>query len=112
MDTSIPGKLNHRFAWLLILHSASTLVGSESPAANQIINPFGHTEETLRALAQKQQAQIETAKGWKTFHDFSFTDRLAESGIGFVQHPVDDAAKNYKAVHYDHGTGIAVADVD
>jgi len=25
---------------------------------------------------------------------------------------VDDAAKNYKAAHYDHGTGLAVGDVD
>ena len=25
---------------------------------------------------------------------------------------VEDAGKHYKAVHYDHGTGVAVADVD
>jgi hypothetical protein len=25
---------------------------------------------------------------------------------------VDDAGKTYKQVHYDHGNGIAVADVD
>ena len=37
---------------------------------------------------------------------------MKESGITFVQHIVDDAGIDYKAVHYDHGNGIAVADVD
>jgi hypothetical protein len=45
-------------------------------------------------------------------HDFKFTDALGASGISFVNRPVDDAAKYYKAVHYDHGTGLAVADVN
>lgn len=46
------------------------------------------------------------------FHDFTFTDALASTGITFRGHIVDDAGKTYKAVHYDHGTGISVADVD
>src|SRR5690242_9693162 len=112
MAMSFPGTVRHGLAWLLLLHSAGQLLSAEVAAAEQIINPFGHTEETLRALAQNQQAQIEAAKAWKTFHDFGFTDQWEESGIRFVQHPVDDGAKNYKAVHYDHGTGIAVADID
>ena len=37
---------------------------------------------------------------------------LKESGITFVHHIVEDAGRHYKAVHYDHGTGLAVADVD
>ncbi len=44
--------------------------------------------------------------------DFRFTDRLPESGITFENHVVDDAAKTYKAAHYDHGNGVAAADVD
>ncbi len=56
--------------------------------------------------------QIEGATGWKMFHDFQFEDHFAESGITFEQRPVDDAAKTYMAVHYDHGNGMAVADVD
>src|SRR5690606_9798420 len=35
-----------------------------------------------------------------------------ESGIRFVHEIVDDAGIAYKLVHYDHGTGLAVADVD
>src|SRR6202035_3379838 len=46
------------------------------------------------------------------FYQFQFADRVKESGITFVHHIVDDAGRHYKAVHYDHGNGIAVADVD
>ena len=65
--------------------------------------------ETLRVRAQAQQ---QTAAQFEVEHDFHFTDRIVESGITFVPHIVDDAGLNYKAVHYDHGTGIAAADVD
>ena len=49
---------------------------------------------------------------FKVFHQFQFTDRIKESGITFIHRIVDDAGKTYKQVHYDHGNGIAVADVD
>ena len=47
-----------------------------------------------------------------TVHDFQFADRREASGITFVNRIVDDAGKAYKKVHYDHGTGLAAADVD
>jgi hypothetical protein len=97
---------------LLILHSTRALYGADASAAGQIINPFGPNGNTLRSLEQNKQKQIQAAKAWKVFHDFQFSDRYEESGIRFEQHPVDDGTKNYKAVHYDHGTGLAVADVD
>ena len=43
---------------------------------------------------------------------FRFTDARAASGITFVDRVVDDAARTYKPAHYDHGTGVAAADVD
>lgn len=43
---------------------------------------------------------------------FRFTDRRKASGITFRHHIVDDAGIDYKPVHYDHGNGLAVADVD
>ena len=46
------------------------------------------------------------------FYQFQFEDKRGQSGITFVNHVVDDAAKNYQKAHYDHGNGIAVADVD
>jgi hypothetical protein len=55
---------------------------------------------------------METANQFKVFYQFHFTDKLKDSGITFVNHTVDDTARHYKGVHYDHGNGIAVADVD
>jgi hypothetical protein len=63
-------------------------------------------------LQRLAAAQTKAAAGLAVFHDFQFTDRLAESGITFKHGIVDDAGKTYKAVHYDHGNGIAMADVD
>src|SRR5687767_6779986 len=63
-------------------------------------------------LQRLAAAQVKAAAGLAAFHDFQFTDRLAESGISFKYRIVDDAGKTYKAAHYDHGTGIAIADVD
>jgi hypothetical protein len=63
----------------------------------------------LRRLAQDQAKAL---AGAAVFHDFQFSDRLAASGITFRHRIVDDAGKTYKAAHYDHGNGIAIADVD
>ena len=63
-------------------------------------------------LQRLAAAQVKAAAGLAAFHDFQFTDRLAESGITFKHGIVDDAGRVYKAVHYDHGNGLAVADVD
>src|SRR5262249_27650356 len=63
-------------------------------------------------LAARASAQREAAWQYDVVHDFQFTDRLNDSGITFVHHIVEDAGLHYKAVHYDHGTGVAAADVD
>lgn len=99
------------FASVLLLSSAMSAICAEGGAGKQVINPYGNTN-TLPALEQNRREQLETAKSWKVFHDFQFTDVYEESGIHFEHHPVDDASKNYMAVHYDHGNGVAVADVD
>src|SRR5688572_15114658 len=63
-------------------------------------------------LQRLAAAQTRAAAGLAAFHDFQFMDRIADSGITFKHRIVDDAGKRYKAVHYDHGNGLAVADVD
>jgi hypothetical protein len=63
-------------------------------------------------LEARRLAEEATRGKLRIFHDFRFTDRLKESGITFAHAIVDDAGKHYKAAHYDHGNGIAVADVD
>lgn len=86
-------------AWLALEVCAATSLSEANPS-------------TLRFLEENRSKQIEASKGWKTFHDFGFVDRRAESGIRFEHRPVDDAARDYKAVHYDHGNGLAAADID
>jgi len=107
----------NKFPWLaattsffLVLNRAIFAADTGAPA--QVIDPLRLNAKTLSYLQQNQQRQFEAAKSWKIFHGFQFTDRYEESGIRFENHIVDDAGKNYKAVHYDHGTGMAVADVD
>src|SRR5262249_27001405 len=66
----------------------------------------------VETLAARKAAQETAAREWSVFHDFHFTDRAPESGITFVHHATEDSTKFYKPNHYDHGNGIAVADVD
>jgi hypothetical protein len=63
-------------------------------------------------LDDRRDAQLETRPSIQAFVGFGFTDRLPESGITFRHRVVEDAAITYKAVHYDHGNGVIVADVD
>jgi enediyne biosynthesis protein E4 len=66
----------------------------------------------IKFLLERRDQEINAAKQLRSFHDFRFTDRFQESGITFRHQAVADANKDYKPVHYDHGTGLAVADVD
>lgn len=63
----------------------------------------------MRARASTQE---QTIGEFQVFSKFRFTDRVKESGITFHHHAVSDALQTYKAIHYDHGGGVAVADVD
>src|SRR5215472_5880682 len=63
-------------------------------------------------LQQRAAEQAKAASTLEVFHDFRFTDELAKSGITFRHHAVSDALETYKAIHYDHGGAVAVADVD
>lgn len=57
-------------------------------------------------------AQLATRDRFDVYYDFTFEDVQPASGIRFLHRIVDDSGKYYKPVHYDHGNGIAVADVD
>ena len=63
-------------------------------------------------LEVRRQSQLNTVWEFEVFHDFTFSDEWEASGIRFIHRIVDDAGRTYKAVHYDHGNGIAIADVD
>ncbi|MEW6160750.1 MAG: CRTAC1 family protein [Verrucomicrobiota bacterium] len=68
--------------------------------------------ETLELLEKRQKRQLETRGTFAAFHRFSMIDRWAESGLNFEHRIVADAGKTWKPAHYDHGGGVAVADVD
>lgn len=63
-------------------------------------------------LSEAAAAQTAAGATVKAFHDFRFTDRQPESGITFVHHMTEDSGRAEKAIHYDHGSGVAAADVD
>jgi hypothetical protein len=92
-------------------HSAPPLPAPVQEGGQAVMNvpPTDSGADTLEARGQAERASVGR---FKVFHGFRFTDRLPESGISFVHKIVDDAGKTYKAAHYDHGNGIAVADVD
>jgi enediyne biosynthesis protein E4 len=96
-----------RLRWAMALLSASGL-----PAA------CGGTRDGESApvvpgwLVARQAEQRAAAAASPAFHAFALADRADSSGITFENRIVDDAGKDYKKVHYDHGTGLAAADVD
>ena len=73
------------------------------PSAEAIAPPW---------VGMRRDGQLATAGRISAEHDFRFTDRIAESGITFVHGVTEDSGRIYKPVHYDHGSGISIADVD
>ena len=63
-------------------------------------------------LAERQAEQLATRDQFGVLCDFTFQDRLDESGITFRPQIVDEQRKLLQVNHFDHGNGIAVADVD
>ncbi|MGD2115716.1 MAG: CRTAC1 family protein [Acidobacteriota bacterium] len=87
--------------------------GDERAEAPQRLLRFPDPDIGVESMPERAETQKkEAAETGVPARSFSFTDRLPESGIDFVHQVVDDAGRHYKAVHYDHGNGVAVADVD
>lgn len=92
----------------LLLASVLALHAAQKPAEVR----YPPTDAAVDTLAARAKAQQQTAGQFDVVHQFRFDNRLQESGISFTHRIVDDAGLTYKAVHYDHGNGLAVADVD
>jgi hypothetical protein len=84
----------------------------QAPARDAAVRYVPDDLQDTSWLKKLGTAQAGAVEGVKAFHDFTFTDRRSDSGITFRHHVVADAAKTYKAAHYDHGNGLAIADVD
>jgi hypothetical protein len=103
-------------AWAAVLACAGCIgLFASVHAADEAKRPevrYPRVDVALDAMNERAKAQRETIQQFKVFYDFRFTDKLKKSGITFVHHAVPEATYNYMAAHYDHGTGLAVADVD
>jgi len=93
-------------------HVVALLLLGVALAAQSRTLQFVAPDIGVQTLAERARAQRATLGQFKVEHGFQFTDREKESGITFVHHIVDDAGLTYKPVHYDHGNGVVVADVD
>jgi cytochrome oxidase Cu insertion factor (SCO1/SenC/PrrC family) len=70
---------------------------------------FGLTKKWIK---KRQAEQVASKDKIDAPVNFQFNDRQQQSGIDFRHYIVDCAGKNYRSAHYDHGNGIAIADVD
>jgi len=86
------------------------LAGLHALRSEMVMVPAG--VEGSDWVEPRRQAQLNTADSIQAFHGFTFSDVRFTSGIRFRNKIVDDAGKTFKPAHYDHGTGIAIADVD
>ncbi len=100
-----------QIVFLILFFSSVSSLGAQDPKSKAVVE-MPPTDIGASTLEARKLGQQQTVGRFKVFHDFIFSDRLAESGITFRHQIVDDAGKNYKPIHYDHGNGIAVADVD
>lgn len=91
-----------------------TLWGRNGFAQTPVVGTYAIPSHDIgiNTLAQRKKAQLATEKQFKVFYSFHFTDEVKESGITFRYQAVDDEKKTYQASHYDHGSAVAVADVD
>ena len=100
-------------AGLVAAHRAGTTgAAAQAPARETAIRFVPPDLLDTSWLDKLKEEQIKAAAGVSVFRDFAFTDGRAQSGIVFRHRVVDDAGKTYKAAHYDHGNGVAIADVD
>ena len=91
------------------LHATLSAVIAE-PAPTDVTVPADAGDPKWIAARRADQAAAE--KTLLAPHRFHFTDRLDASGIRFKHGASVDIGKYYRAAHYDHGTAVAVADVD
>jgi len=85
---------------------------AQAPTRTAVVKPVPDDLQDVSWMNGLRDAQMKSIGSVAAFHDFQFTDRVEQSGITFRHRSVDDAGKTYKAAHYDHGNGLAIADVD
>ena len=98
--------------WLTLAAGAAALGAQAPPAPRKEAVPVPAIDWGWEMLEVLAHAQEQTRPRFDVDHDFRFVDRRDASGITFVHRCTVDSAKYYQPNHYDHGNGLAVADVD
>src|SRR5262245_19696654 len=111
MHSPVTGTLRIIRAATLCLAVACQLPGAEA-RVHQTADHAAHRIPGPEWFQARYDREVERARTSRAFHDFSYIDRSAESGITFANPFVDDAGIEHKRDHYDHGTGVSAADVD
>jgi enediyne biosynthesis protein E4 len=102
----------HVAVWTFVV-SLAILAGMHAAGEQELPRVrYPRVDVGLDTLPARIKAQQDTIQQFKVFNGFKFEDKLKESGITFVHRSVPESGIDYMRVHYDHGTGIAVADVD
>jgi enediyne biosynthesis protein E4 len=96
----------------LAVFAGTVLILAAVATDSKIRERFPDDDMGKDSLPSRQKAQLEAAKQFKVFYQFQFSDQLKQSGITFKYHAVDDVTKHMRMGHYDHGSAVAVADVD
>ncbi len=96
------------------LHQDLRSVLSESVPGGEGVTHVPFVPDAMDPLWMEPRAaaQRATKPEFGVECDFGFVDRREESGIQFVNRCVPDAGRRIQTAHYDHGNGIAAADVD
>lgn len=105
-------RLSRRAILLVTLSAGSFVFSLRAQETALPVVPFPRNDEGLDSLASRKKAQLESVDKFKVFYKFHFSDQFKQSGITFRHQAVPYATNQYMPVHYDHGTGISVADVD
>ncbi len=86
------------------------------PTSHAVPSSFQPTDAEIARTLTTLKPRIDQQRGYsqqfKAFSDFQFTNQIERSEITFEHQVVDDCARDVKATVYDHGNGLAAADVD
>src|SRR5262249_43527993 len=93
-------------------HARRVILAAAPVFAGLVVLAAKHSPDMPPWLAERASPEAALAAKSSVVHDFLFVDRIGEGGITSVHRIVDDAGRNFKPVHYDHGNGMAAADVD
>lgn len=103
---NIRGYYDHQETDKLLKDIAAVIVETEGKMV------FPETAITPLWLDDRKEQQLGTLDEFKVFHDFQYTDITDSSGITFRHQVTGAGGKKFVPVHYDHGNGMAIADVD